>query len=106
MFKVGQKVVCKNVDGVHNFVPTGIEKGRIYTIEAISNCACGKEMLTLKEAPKLERWCATKDEYIGYCSSFYSYRFEPLIDNWVEELLMRLKTEVKLEEAESLLTVK
>ena len=99
MFRVGQKVVCKNSDGINNyFIPKGLVKGKVYTIEAISMCVCGKELLELEEAPKLERWCGTKMAYTGINSSFYSYRFEPLIDTWTDELLMRIKKEVEAEQ--------
>lgn len=59
----------------------------------IGTCACGQEILYLKEALVMKRWCGTKDVYTGTHASFYSYRFEPLIGSWVEEFLKRLKPE-------------
>lgn len=98
MFKVGQKVVCKNIKGFATSIPRGIKLGEIYTIMQIGTCACGQEILHLKEAPIMERWCGTKDVYTGASAGFYSYRFEPLVGSWVEELLERIKTEVESEE--------
>ena len=98
MFKVGQKVVCKKIEG---FAPHGLKLGEIYTIMQIGTCVCGQEVLYLKEAPIMKRWCGTKDVYIGTNASFYSYRFEPLVGSWVEELLQRLKSEVEAEECVS-----
>lgn len=78
MFKIGQKVVCKNTDEFKNSTPRGIEKGKIYTIEAVSKCDCGKEVLHLQGVIKLQRWCGLLDTYTGFSASFYSYRFEIL----------------------------
>tara|TARA_R110000782_G_C14673991_1_gene399288 strand:- start:424 stop:747 length:324 start_codon:yes stop_codon:yes gene_type:complete len=76
MFKIGEKVICKNKEGFATSSPYGIEINKVYTIEAISKCACGKEILHLLEAEKLKRWCGTKDIYTGHNAGFYSYRFE------------------------------
>lgn len=78
MFKIGQKVVCKNTNDFKNSTPRGIEKGKIYIIEGISKCNCGKEILHLEGIEKLQRWCGTLDTYTGVNAAFYSYRFEIL----------------------------
>jgi hypothetical protein len=101
MFKIGQKVVCKKIEGFATSAPHGIKLGEIYTIMQIGTCVCGQEVLYLKEAPVMKRWCGTKDVYTGTHASFYSYRFEPLVGSWVEELLERLKSEVEAEECVS-----
>ena len=106
MFKVGQQVVCKNINSINNTVPRGIALGEIYTIEAISTCICGRELLHLKEPMKLEKWCGYKLIRIGYDASFYSYRFEPLIGSWVEELLERITKEAKEEAVKELEQIK
>jgi len=95
MFKEGQKVVCKKREGFTTSAPHGIKLGEIYTIIQVGTCVCGKEVLYLKEAPIMRRWCGLKDVYTGTTASFYSYRFEPLVGSWVEELLERLQSEVE-----------
>jgi len=101
MFKVGQKVVCKKIEGFANSKPHGLGLGEIYTITQIGTCVCGQEVLYLKEAPIMGKWCGIKDVFTGRHASFYSYRFEPLVGSWVEELLERVKSEVGAEESVS-----
>lgn len=96
-FKIGQKIVCGKIDGFRTCAPHGLTLGEIYTITGLGTCVCGKEVLHLAEAPVMDRWCGIKDVYTGFHSSFYSYRFEPLVGSWVEELLERLKSDVKEE---------
>jgi len=97
MFKIGQKVVCKKIKGFATSAPRGLKLGEIYTIMQIGTCVCGQEVLYLREALVMGRWCGVKDVYTGKNASFYSYRFEPLVGSWVEELLERLKSEVESE---------
>ena len=78
MFKIGQKVVCKNTNDFENSTPTGIEKNKIYVVEGISKCNCGKEILHLEGVEKSPRWCGHLDVYTGFNAGFYSYRFEIL----------------------------
>lgn len=47
MFKIGQKVVCKDANGTLTHYPYGIEKNKVYTIKEISKCKCGQELLIL-----------------------------------------------------------
>lgn len=95
MFKIGQKVVCKNIDDFKTSAPYGIEKGKVYTITSVCKCVCGKTALELDEAPTMERWCGYTNEYIGYSASFYAYRFElvkyDLISN--KEIIKNIITE-------------
>lgn len=93
MFKIGQKVVCKNIEGSRNIAPRGIKLREIYTIANIGTCICGKEILHLKDVPATAKWCPAKNVYVGYNAGFYSYRFEPLIGSWVEKLLEEIKSE-------------
>jgi hypothetical protein len=94
MFKIGQKVVCKNIQGFVDSHPIGLKIGQIYTVMQIGVCACGQETLAIKEAPKIRRYCGTTGVMTGVHANFYSYRFEPLIEDWVEELLEKIKLEV------------
>ena len=100
-FYVGQKVVCRNKVGFATSTPHGIKKGEVYTITQISTCICGKEVLELKEATKMNRWCGYLDKPIGYNASYYSYRFEPLVGSWVEELLEKVSKEHETESAKA-----
>lgn len=104
MFKVGQKVVCKSTSSNNGYYPTGIKRGEIYTVEYISKCICGKELLHLKEPPKLGKWCGLLHTYIGIDSSYHSNRFEPVVDNFAENLLERLTKEY-LEEQKIIIVI-
>jgi hypothetical protein len=78
MFKIGQKVVCKNTDTFVTGAPYGIEKGKIYTVIDIYQCACGRTVLELDEAPAMQRWCCYTNKDVGFNAGYYAYRFEPL----------------------------
>ena len=73
MFKVGQKIVCKDSIGT-----VGLTKGKIYEIENIIRCPkCNREMLTINPdcyIPFKHCLCNKRVDV----NSFYSYRFEPL----------------------------
>ncbi len=104
MFKVGQKVVCKNTKSAEQGTPYGIEKGVIYTVIGISTCVCGKELLGLKEVEILNKWCGTKNVCLGMSSNYYSFRFEPLVeDGFAESLLARLTKEFVKEQEKVLI---
>lgn len=98
MFKIGQKVVCKNTAGFEHSMPHGIRLNKIYTVVKIGTCVCGQETLYLKEATAMTRFCGTMDVSTGFHAAFYSYRFEPLVGSWVEALLERLSVEIDEEE--------
>lgn len=49
IFKLGQKVICKDTDSYKYGTPYGIVLNKIYTIENIIYCKCGKEKLLLKD---------------------------------------------------------
>ena len=95
MFKVGQKVVC-----INDTDTIGIEKDKIYKITDISNCKCGcGKLILFINVPKTLKKCSLTDTITGIHSGYKSFRFEPLInDNWVDELLERIKEEIKEEE--------
>jgi hypothetical protein len=78
MFKIGQKVVCKDLSDTNTHYPHGIEKGKIYTVNTITKCSCGRELLILDEAiPYYGRECNScfsKVHELAFCS----FRFEPI----------------------------
>jgi len=80
IFKVGQKVVCKNVDGFMcgTYNPEQIEKGKIYTIKSINKCICGRTLLELDEVQPTNRYCGHTTIPIGFNACFYAFRFELL----------------------------
>ena len=84
MFKIGQKVVCKDTtpNAVFSSAPHGIKKGVVYTISALTYCPqCLCEFIELKEVSSIDKMCASCDCHLGACSSYHSYRFEPLIED-------------------------
>ena len=78
MFKVGQKVVCKNVEAINYGLPNGIKKDKTYTIVGIDNCACGRTVLDLAEAPTMQKYCGHTNIHMGFNAKYYAFRFEPL----------------------------
>jgi hypothetical protein len=80
MFKIGQKVVCKNGTGT---VPR-IYSNKIYTVSGITRCTgCGAECLeleeTLQNSFKFKVKCGKCNEiYISNDANYLSSRFEPL----------------------------
>lgn len=78
MFKIGQKVVCKNTYSQTGIV-MGIKKGSIYTIEDIITCPdCGDVKLLLNTSSPSLKTC-TKCYYSSLPNNAYmSSRFEPL----------------------------
>ena len=86
MFKIGDRVICKDISDNAMTTPTGIENGKVYTVVRISKCGgCGRETLHLKEPEPLAKWCW--DKPVGFDASYYSFRFEKVIPQWVDELL-------------------
>ncbi len=81
MFKVGQKVVCieSSTNGIKNVI-----KGEIYTVEKYSNNGIG---VIVKEAIS---------QFIE--NGFWEHRFRSIENDWVEELLCKLMSEVEADE--------
>ncbi|WP_423126401.1 JAB domain-containing protein [Gaoshiqia sp. Z1-71] len=78
MFTKMQKVVCKNALPIGTKFPVGIEKGKTYTVNNVSNCKCGVVLIDLNEAePSSDRVCPLCDNPIGP-STFLAKRFEKL----------------------------
>ena len=80
MFKIGQKVVCKDAKNT-----IGITEGNIYNIEGIIKCSkCNKELLLLNPDFHISFKLCICNEWVPD-NSFYSYRFEllkyDLLDN-------------------------
>lgn len=79
MFKIGQKVVCVSED--HYGL---LKKDEVYTVSAIN----------LRGSIMVE-----EVNSVGYDSGFFvKERFRPLDDNWANEVLERINTEIKKEE--------
>lgn len=99
MFKVGQKVECINVDETEDYAPIGLKLGKTYTVVEIGNCfcGCGTEVLHLGEVPSAKKVCAVSFRNMGFSSAFMSYRFKPLVESWVDELLEKIELEVDVE---------
>lgn len=79
MFKIGQKVICKDVSRNIQFgtTPRGIQMGHIYEITKISKCpCCNSELLELSNTPTLNKWCGKCDNHLGYNNFYHSWRFE------------------------------
>lgn len=95
MFKIGDRVICKDVSDFELTTPTGIEKGKVYTVIGISKCGCGRETLQLKEPKPLDKWCG--DKFYRYDTTYYSFRFEKVISQWVDELLENIILEAESE---------
>ena len=79
MFKIGEKVVCKDTsENVQfNSTPRGIKKGVIYEITGISKCPkCNDTFLSLSETPYLHKWCGKCDCDLGTNNYYHSWRFE------------------------------
>lgn len=104
MFKIGQKVVCKQ-DNKYNFgYPHGITKGEIYTIAEITNCPnCNSLLLGLVEVLPLRKWCGKCNTDLKTNSYYHASRFEPLkydlLDNKdiISELIEE-KADIKISE--------
>lgn len=91
MFKIGQKVVCKddkNPSSKHG-VPRGIVKGKIYEIIGFDKCEfCGLELILLKGIDSGSRKeCTCSYIPILPTNAFAAYRFEPLIYNVKKEVV-------------------
>lgn len=81
MFKIGQKVVCKNTDALRFGTPTGIYLGKVYTVVGLTYCHdCLREFIEIKEAPFLNKICGECNCRLGTCQSYSSFRFEPLVE--------------------------
>ena len=79
MFKIGQKVVCKENNRYNFGYPHGIAKGEIYTIIGISKCPdCNSLLLELKEPTPRYKYCGNCDNDLGINSCYHASRFEPL----------------------------
>ena len=81
MFKVGQKVVCIKVNPLRT-----LKEGEIYTVIAVRSSTGG---VKLKEQESTDPYSS------GY---FAEYRFRPVDDTWVEEILGKLMSEVEADE--------
>lgn len=81
MFKVGQKIVCVKVNPLNT-----LKEGEIYTVIAVRPSTGGV---------KLKEQEATDPFSSGY---FAEWRFRPVDDSWVEELLCKLIEEVEADE--------
>lgn len=101
MFKIGDKVVCKNIENQPKFnsTPTGLIKGKFYTVISINSCkSCGSETLGLKEVKLITKHCAKCDNYLGSNNQYHSYRFEKLQDNFAENVIKYIIKKVKEDE--------
>ena len=81
MFYIGQKVVCINDKQLNSFPVGGIKEGEIYTVERDLGFA-----VYLKEV---------KAPSTGH---YNVNRFRKVDDEWVEELLCKLMSEVEADE--------
>lgn len=86
MFKIGQKVVCKNDKSPSS---KGIVKGKIYEIIGFDKCEfCGLELILLKGIDSGSRKeCICSCIPIFPTNAFAAYRFEPLIYNVKKEVV-------------------
>ena len=80
MFKVEQKVVCINANGSQNLV-----KNEIYTIVRCWDDGAGGALLLKEVEPNSGHY------------AFFPHRFRK-VDDWVEELLCKLVSEVEANE--------
>lgn len=80
MFKIGQKIVCVKVNPLNT-----LKEGEVYTVVAVRASTGGV---------KLKEQEATDPYSSGY---FAEWRFRPVDDSWVEELLHKLSQEVESE---------
>ena len=79
MFKIGQRVVCKETRSYNFGQPNGITKGEIYTIAGITNCPnCNSLLLELVEVLPMRKWCGECDKDLKTNSYYHASRFEPL----------------------------
>ncbi len=81
MFKIGQKIVCVKVNPLKT-----LKEGEIYTVIDVRVSTGGV---------KLKEQEATDPHSSGY---FAEWRFRPVDDSWVEELLYKLMSEVEADE--------
>ena len=76
-FKKGQKIICKDTDDYRFGTPRGLEIGKIYTVDRVERCAgCGCEVVLLKEAKPMRKWCGFCDTET-YDTSYHNIRFAP-----------------------------
>ena len=77
MFKIGQKVICKDLRCWWGF-PFGIEKGGIYEVENVIKCKCGETHLLLYgiDTGGL-KVCSCNNDNLP-TNSFLAWRFEPI----------------------------
>lgn len=86
MFKIGQKVVCKDTETFKYGTTAGIILGRVYTVTGLTYCPnCLLEFLEIKEAPLLTKICGNCHCSLGANKSYFSFRFEPLIEEQKSE---------------------
>ena len=82
--KIGDRVICRNTEGGR---PVGIEKGKVYTIIGTGTCECGKSVIYLKEPTPIGKRCfSSTNPHLVTDTSYYAYRFEKVIDKWVENV--------------------
>lgn len=93
MFKVGQKVVCVNVHTPIIYNQVEVTLGKTYTITDITKCVCGLELLHLTGLEKAIRVCPLTGTKLEFGAFFHAYRFKPLTESWVDELLEKIEKE-------------
>ena len=81
MFKTGQKVVCINANGSQNLV-----ENEIYTVVRCWDDGAGGALLLKEVEPNFGHY------------AFFPHRFRKVDDDWVEELLCKLMSEVEADE--------
>lgn len=74
MFKIGQRIVCKDASGRNSLI-----KGKIYTIDSFGFCSeCGIKNVYLKEIKVYTQCLCNCGEISVGPASCHLYRFEPL----------------------------
>lgn len=97
MFKVGQKVVCVNNYAPIQYEALEITLGKVYTITDISKCVCGLELLHLAGVKNSDKKCPLINGPLISGTFFHAYRFKPLTESWVDELLEKIDSEIEIE---------
>ena len=97
-FKIGEKVVAKDLSSSAYGYPFGIEKGEIYEVESVYNCSCGSEMIRLLNINSGSlKYCGNCNKYGHNTNSFHSWRFRKLDTQFAEDLCKELIQQVKKE---------
>jgi len=97
-FKVGEKVVAKDLSSQRLGTPFGIVLGEIYEIEGMYNCNCGIMLLIKNVDSGSLKSCGCRNG--NPTNSFHSWRFRKLDHAHTERICAEIIESLKVEEVQ------